>query len=74
MCGDRQGYLILLEGEGVVSDGGDLTQTLDRHDAAEVFGPMSLSVAAPNANGETVPPTHVLLVEMAFTGPGRSDI
>jgi hypothetical protein len=45
------------------------TESLDRHDAAEVFGENTLTVTP--LNGQVA---HVLLVEMAFSGIGRSDL
>lgn len=59
----RQAYLLCVEGSVALS----ASAVLLRHDAAEVLGPYSL-VANPQGN------THLLIVEMAYTGPGRSDL
>lgn len=64
----RQAYLLCIEGSAVIT-GAHGTETLDRHDAAEVFGENTFSVT-PAADA----PAHMLLVEMAYTGPGRTDI
>lgn len=65
----RQAYLLCMEGEASVTGqhGGDI---LSQHDGAEVFGPNTFEVA-PTASTAS---SHVLMVEMAFTGPGRSDL
>jgi hypothetical protein len=76
----RQAYLLCVEGTAALScaplspsesclsvkDGTSSTE-LNRHDAAELFGPCELT-ATPSLSA------HLLLVEMAFTGPGRSDL
>lgn len=46
--------------------------TLEKHDAAELFGPGLVTITSPE--GEQAPTVHALIVEMAFTGPGRSDL
>jgi quercetin 2,3-dioxygenase len=65
----RQAYLLCMEGS-VQVDGAHGTAVLDHHDAAEVFGSNALVVKT-FASG---PVAHLLLVEMAFTGPGRTDL
>jgi hypothetical protein len=46
------------------------TQVLNRHDAAELTGPMDLDIApADSSEG-----AHCLLVEMAYSGDGRMDL
>jgi redox-sensitive bicupin YhaK (pirin superfamily) len=66
----RQGYLLCMEGTAVVS-GGHGSETLERHDAAEVFGSNSVTVTPhPDSNA----PIHMLLVEMDYTGRGRGDL
>lgn len=66
----RQGYLLCIEGTAVIT-GGHGSETLERHDAAEVFGPNSLQVTPhPDSNV----PVHMLLVEMEYKGRGRGDL
>jgi redox-sensitive bicupin YhaK (pirin superfamily) len=71
----RQGYLICIEGNATISGtkagpGSGETAELERHDAAEVYGETQLTVGAPSG-GERV---HMLLIEIAYTGKGRSDL
>ncbi|GAB5363956.1 hypothetical protein AAMO2058_000927800 [Amorphochlora amoebiformis] len=60
----RQAYLLAVEGTPVVS-GGFGTQHFAQHDAAELTGADNFKVSGPG---------HVLIVEMAYDGSGRSDI
>lgn len=64
----RQGYLVCMEGSATVSLPGQPPADLGRHDAAEVYGGGVLTV---EATGEGA---HLLLVEMAHTGKGRTDL
>jgi len=59
----RQAYLLCMEGSVALSS----SAVLRRHEAAELLGPCSL-VATPQGT------MHLLMVEMAYTGPGRSDL
>uniref|UniRef100_A0A6B2LDJ4 Pirin N-terminal domain-containing protein n=1 Tax=Arcella intermedia TaxID=1963864 RepID=A0A6B2LDJ4_9EUKA len=64
---ERQGYLVCLEGEVEVSwDEGKGKERLERHDAAEIKGPMDLSFVTQNQD-----PVHLLLIEMAKTKDTR---
>jgi quercetin 2,3-dioxygenase len=65
----RQAYLLCVEGSLDASDASDgaKSYSLERHDAAEIFGSSYLFKAGSSG-------AHVLVVEMAFTGRGRSDI
>lgn len=65
----RQAYLLCVEGSGVFT-GTHGEEKLVQHDAAELFGPNEFVVRS--ADGSV--PVHVLLVEMAFTGVGRTDL
>eukprot|EP01034_Spumella_vulgaris_P026675 gene26675-33292_t len=67
----RQAYLLCVEGTDVhvVSESG-VDETLTRHDAAEVFGPLTFTVSTADANIDA----HLLMVEMKFTGIGRTDL
>lgn len=65
----RQAYVVCLEGSAVFT-GQHGEEFLSQHDAAEMFGPNTFSVASTEENTNA----HVLLVEMAFTGVGRTDI
>jgi redox-sensitive bicupin YhaK (pirin superfamily) len=65
----RQAYVLCVEGTARF-EGAHGEEVLEQHDAAEVFGPNTLSVSSTDA---TVP-AHVLLVEMAYTGVGRTDL
>ena len=68
MVAGRQGYLVCVESSAAVSFGGKDSTTLERHDAAEVYGGGALTV---EAVGEKA---HLLLIEMAHTGHGRTDL
>lgn len=75
LAAGRQGYLLCMEGGAAVRMTGQETEqsfeeTLDRHDAAEIFGPATLAVR-PSPGQEKI---HMLLVEMDYTGPGRTDL
>jgi hypothetical protein len=48
-------------------------QTLTQYDSAELFGPNKLSFNA-NANSPSDLKLHMLMVEMAYTGLGRTDL
>lgn len=65
----RQAYLLCVEGKVKVS-GQRGEDFLERHDAAEIYGENHFQVT-PDGDQQT---GHVLLVEMAFTGKGRSDL
>ena len=65
----RQAYLLCMEGSVLLS-GGHGTAELQRHDAAEIFGPNEIVTTPAN----DAPTTHLLLVEMEYTGKGRSDL
>lgn len=64
----RQGYLLCMEGSATVASN-EVEVALDRHDASEVFGPSVLTITTSSDS-----PTHFLLVEMEFSGVGRTDI
>ncbi len=65
----RQAYVLCVEGTARFT-GLHGEEQLQQHDAAELFGPNTLTVSSDNATT----PAHVLLVEMAYTGVGRTDL
>ena len=70
----RQAYLLCIEGSASIQftevDNQKKNVHLDQHDAAEVFGATTLSIT-PKEGSEK---THMLLLEMAYTGVGRTDL
>lgn len=67
---NRQAYLLCMEGAvGAVVNG--IETALNRHDAAELVGPLTLQTISKAEGAETA---HLLLVEMLATGEGRTDI
>ena len=68
---DRQVYLLCIEGQATVSFG-DSCVSLDQHDASEVLKGGSLKVEATGSDSRVG--AHMLLIEMAYQGPGRSDL
>eukprot|EP01039_Chlorochromonas_danica_P009187 gene9187-10146_t len=66
---NRQAYLVCLEGEVEVS-GAHGKEVLSMYDAAEVFGGNELKVKRVSGCAKT----HVLMLEMAYSGKGRSDL
>ena len=69
---DRQAYLLCIEGQASVSFG-DSCVTLDQHDASEVLKGGTLKVEATGSDSESSG-AHILMIEMAYQGPGRSDL
>jgi redox-sensitive bicupin YhaK (pirin superfamily) len=74
---NRQAYLLCLEGQvSIQIQGSDQQQpqvvTLDQHDAAELFVTAADTQLVTRASDSSS--THVLMVEMAYTGRGRSDL
>lgn len=67
----RQGYLLAIEGTTDVFGPPGVSQTLEAHDAAEIFGENTFEF---QVGGHTNLNSHLLLVEMAYTGPGRTDL
>jgi quercetin 2,3-dioxygenase len=75
----RQAYMLCVEGSGdfvaTDSSGSSSSSTngsissLSQHDAAELYGPLSFT-AAPSGSEKL----HVLVLEMEYTGTGRSDV
>lgn len=66
----RQAYVLLVEGGGSLTDGASAPIALDRHEAAEVRGPVTLT-AASSAEAKS----HWLMVEMALdASSGRKDL
>lgn len=65
----RQAYLLCIEGSVKVT-GQHGEDSLDRHDAAEIYGENRFQVTPVSNDGSA----HVLLVEMAYTGRGRTDL
>ena len=81
----RQVYLICIEGNVVITGNHNTEETLERHDAAELFGPNTFTVKALNDKESSVNESiesksnhnsraHLLLVEMSFEGSGRLDL
>ena len=76
MKASRQAYILCLEGQvNLKIEGNDEKQqdiiTLDQHDAAEVFITDGTNLITSTSNTSSA---HVLMVEMTYTGRGRSDI
>jgi redox-sensitive bicupin YhaK (pirin superfamily) len=68
----RQGYLVCIEDDVVVSGTNGLqSNSLERHDAAEIYGETEFTVT--NSGSENSK-SHLLFVEMPYTGQGRTDI
>lgn len=69
----RQAYLLCIEGSADITftevNNQQQSVQLDQHDAAEVFGSTTLTVTPKDTDK-----THLLLLEMAFTGVGRTDL
>jgi quercetin 2,3-dioxygenase len=70
----RQAYMLCVEGSGdfVTTSSGSST-SLSQRDAAELYGPLSFT-AAPSGGAEAKEKLHLLVLEMEYTGTGRSDI
>ena len=65
----RQAYILCVEGNAqFIGTHGE--STLVQHDAAEAFGPNNIAVTPVGESGAA----HVLLIEMAYTGIGRTDL
>lgn len=75
----RQAYLLCLEGSVTLQGSGlgkndlALQEQLDRHDAAEIYGPLSFTLTAETLV-DTKEGAHMLLVDMPYTGQGRRDL
>ena len=67
---DRQGYLLCIEGSITVSKDGKSIEELVQHDAAEVYGASTYTITS--TSEKTL--SHLLLVEMKYTGAGRTDL
>ena len=65
----RQAYVLCIEGSAIFT-GTHGSEVLIQHEAAEVYGPNVLTVTT----ADTTESTHLLLVEMAYTGKGRTDL
>jgi hypothetical protein len=77
----RQAYFLLVEGDGhltLVNKDQQEESELNQHDAAELFGPCTLtltpSTCSSSSSSSSAPSVHALLIEMTETGPGRRDI
>lgn len=65
----RQAYLLCVDGAASLAVGGSKTKRVERHDAAEVYGPATLRVEPSGGSG-----VHLLMFEMAASGKGgRAD-
>jgi redox-sensitive bicupin YhaK (pirin superfamily) len=80
----RQAYLLLIEGSAMIKDS-SREDLLEQHDAVEIYGKETFQVlpvsssSSPSSNASesvctTSDKVHVLLVEMAYTGEGRTDL
>lgn len=51
-------------------------ESLSRHDAAEIVGPMTLVISplSSSTTSSPFPGVHVLIVDMKFSGDGRTDL
>ena len=69
----RQAYLLCMEGQiSLQIENSDQSEiSLKQHDAAEIFITDGTNLIASTT---TSSPAHLLMVEMVFTGRGRSDI
>ena len=67
----RQAYVLCVEGSGVqVSGSGKFLTSMEKHDAGEASGPVSLQFTSNESSGG-----HVLIVEMnKESGAGRTDL
>jgi redox-sensitive bicupin YhaK (pirin superfamily) len=81
----RQAYMVCVEGKVSVSTTDNREIALERHDAAEIVGPATITVKvdrdATSSAGESSESisqhssaAHLLMVEMAKAGYGRSDL
>eukprot|EP01040_Poterioochromonas_malhamensis_P006911 gene6911-7455_t len=82
----RQAYLICLEGNVKIVGSNGQEVGLSRHDGAELHGQLQLSFTAISGDNKSGEPSrdretrqsrqvvHLLLVEMAATGSGRTDL
>lgn len=70
---NRQAYFLCVEGNAVVfnPDSNQVIATLVQHDAAEIYGPFFGHITT---SEDSQLPAHLLLVEMEYTGEGRTDI
>jgi redox-sensitive bicupin YhaK (pirin superfamily) len=66
----RQGYLLCIEGSATVTGTHETEETLEECDAAEIYGENSFKITPTYGSCDKA---HVLLVEMALTGIGRTD-
>jgi quercetin 2,3-dioxygenase len=69
----RQAYMLCVEGSGDFTTSSGSSTSLSQHDAAELYGPLSFT-AAPSGGAEAKEKLHLLVLEMEYTGTGRSDI
>lgn len=84
----RQVYLVCVEGKSSVTvntaNSDSKSVDLERHDAAEIIGPATITVTVKNSSSsagessesksEHESGSHLLMVEMAKQGYGRSDL
>lgn len=82
----RQVYFVCMEGNAIIS-GSHGEVSVERHDAAEIFGPNEISIKAVNLAGKTSSAAessesksdhssaaHLMIIEMVFEGNGRLDL
>jgi redox-sensitive bicupin YhaK (pirin superfamily) len=67
----RQGYLLCIEGSATVTGTHGTEETLEECEGAEIYGENTFKVTPTYGSCDKA---HVLLVEMAFTGIGRTDL
>lgn len=72
---DRQAYLLCIEGNAAIASSSSVSEqctneTMEKHDAAELFGPNTFKIKPLSDDSKA----HMLLVEMEFTGMGRTDL
>ena len=80
--GGRQGYLLCVEGAVTATESGapdepSRSYTLERHDAAEVYGASAGARASAGSSFSLTAGAEgalLLLVEMEHTGKGRTDL
>ena len=75
----RQAYFLLIEGDASLTlkhhknnqqEEEQEVISFNLYDAAEIFGPCSIDFTPIGSSSSA----HGLLIEMAFTGPGREDL
>ena len=64
----RQAYVLCIDGDVDALNQGGVSASMNKHDAAELFGPNTFTVTSTSES------SHLLMVEMNFSGVGRTDL